>query len=210
MAFEGPKDLAHKIMEDLDDRSLLEYCLVNRYTSRACADQAFWRRRFVKKYGEMAAQYSSSQNSGHGVYKPEGRSWRNHYLQVVIDLDKFSDDPVGFLRYIQWSPQGHEYSYYNEAPQVLGGPRRKLEDAPEWVLNNFYLLDLGRGYVNNKMEDHVTPFMLFQSESRYIHPDGLADGVQLANYNWRVPHLVHGENVEIGPLFGVLRAPDAQ
>ena len=199
MAFEGPKDLAHKIMEDLDDRSLLEYCLVNKHTNRACADQEFWHRRFLKKYGEMAAQYSSSQNSGHGVYKPEGRSWKNHYLQVVIDLDMFSENPEKFLKYIGWNRRGIEHSTY----MTVGPDNRTIHtpliQAPEWVLNNLYLLDMGRGFVNGEMMEHVTPFIMFQSEARYMEDGSSVNGFAYARHPqlWRMPHYVYNEPMPI-------------
>ena len=63
------KDTDFLIMENLDDRSLLNYCMTNKRGSELCKDEDFWRRRFISKYGENVAKY-----------KPVHRTWRQHFL----------------------------------------------------------------------------------------------------------------------------------
>lgn len=122
------------ILSKLDDKDLFSTCLVNKAANKLCNDENFWRNRFLSKYGEMAAKY-----------KPENRSWKKHYLQVVIDLEKFPK-PVDFLSYILWGSEGIENSFYIENPKELFYvPVRKwipLSKAPEWVMNNLWLSNL--------------------------------------------------------------------
>lgn len=128
MSFTPIKDVNLKILSELNDRDLLNACSTNKHAySQICTDPHFWRNRLVKKYGEIAVKY-----------KPESRSWKNHYMQIIIDLEKYQNDPMGFLRYIIWNPRGIEYSYYDPPTNMI-----PLSKAPEWVLNNLYLLDLG-------------------------------------------------------------------
>ena len=74
--FPEDKDLAHKIMMDLSNSDLVKICSVNKRLHDVCNNYPdFWRNKFVKDYGEHAAQH-----------KPENRSWKNHYMTVFIDL----------------------------------------------------------------------------------------------------------------------------
>jgi hypothetical protein len=121
------KDVDLKILSELDDKSLFRACRSNKYLFRICnAEPSFWRNRYTAKYGEMAAKY-----------KPEDRSWKNHYMQTVIDLDRFRDSPANFLDYIAWGGS-IEDSYFLYNGEVI-----PLLKAPEWVMTNFWLLDLG-------------------------------------------------------------------
>ena len=127
------------ILSKLDDKDLFSTCLVNKAANKLCNNEDFWRNRFVSKYGELAAKY-----------KPENRSWRNHYLKVIIDLEKFPK-PVDFLSHILWGSEGIENSLYIENPKdMFIGPGKwiPLSEAPEWVMNNLWLLKLGDLKIN--------------------------------------------------------------
>ena len=51
----------------------------------------FWRDRYLKNFGKFPLKY-----------KPENRSWKDHYIQTFINLQKFKDNPTKFLDYIMW------------------------------------------------------------------------------------------------------------
>jgi len=70
MSFTGIKDLDYKIMEELDIRSLLNFCLTNTYISELCKNDMFWKRRF-------------EQRIGYGKFKPTDMSWRKYYLKLL-------------------------------------------------------------------------------------------------------------------------------
>lgn len=94
MSFTGIKDLDYKIMEELDIRSLLNFCLTNIYISELCKNDMFWKRRF-------------EQRIGYGKFKPADMSWRKYYLKLLsedISLEGFNQpvyvkEPlINFLR----------------------------------------------------------------------------------------------------------------
>ena len=90
--FPEDKDLAHKIMMDLDNSELVKICATNKRMYDICNNYpSFWRNKFLKDYGEHAASY-----------KPENRSWKNHYMTVFIDLQKFETNPIDFFNFIVW------------------------------------------------------------------------------------------------------------
>ena len=66
--FTGNKDVDFKIMENMDDKTLLNFCLTNKYISALCNYDPFWRRRF-------------SDRIGYGVLKPTDMSWKKYYLK---------------------------------------------------------------------------------------------------------------------------------
>ena len=143
----GHKDVELKMMEYLDDESLFCICHVNREIFRICnSNPVFWKNRFIQKYGEKAAKH-----------KPENRTWRIHYIQVFFNLQKYKETPVEFLNNILWK-DSIKCSYFIDK---LNKNLVPLEESPEWVLTNFYLLDLGEfdahlDYRSKKIS-HPTP-----------------------------------------------------
>ena len=131
MEFTGIKDVDLKIFSELDDISLLRVCSVNKnIRNHVCKDEIFWKNRFIEKYAIQ--------------HKPENRSWKDHYLQVLIDLDRFSKDPIKFLDNIVWLTDIDHSFYVPSDSYDIKNHLTPLKDAPEWVLNNLYLLDLGK------------------------------------------------------------------
>jgi len=165
-AFTGIKDVDLIILSELDDRDLLSSCASNKYLYGICKNDYFWKNRFVRKFGEKAAKY-----------KPEGRTWKNHYMKVIIDLQIYAKKPWDFLKHILWSPKGKEFSFY-----YVEGQQFPFINAPEWIMNNFYLLNLGDIYVYeaenkpNEYYSNVTPYKLFQIESLTTEPNMMING----------------------------------
>ena len=127
--FSGIADVDLKILENLEDKDLFQACSVNKELFRICnKEPSFWKNRFVKKYGVHASQY-----------KPADRSWKNHYMKVFIDLQKYKKKPVKFLKNIIWGGNLNN-SYYLNVNNMTYGP---LQKAPEEILTNFWLLSLG-------------------------------------------------------------------
>ena len=125
--FPEDKDLAHKIMMDLSNSDLVKICATNKRLYDICNNYpSFWRNKFIKDYGEHAASY-----------KPENRSWKNHYMTVFIDLQKYKKDPMEFFQVIAWK----ENSFFVDYTDKKLIP---LKDAPEWVMNNLYLLNIDK------------------------------------------------------------------
>ena len=90
--FSGIADIDLKILENLEDKDLFQVCSVNKELFRICnKEPSFWKNRFVKKYGVPASEY-----------KPADRSWKNHYMQVFLYLQKYKSNPIKFLDSIIW------------------------------------------------------------------------------------------------------------
>ena len=172
----GQKDTNLMIMEKLDDRSLLKLCLTDKNAAELCRNEPFWRRRYLSRFGERAAKH-----------KPTNRTWKDNYLKTLVDLGRFEDNPNRFLEHIEWSGKPETSWFYpnREKPETV----IPFLQSPEWVMVNFYLLDLGRGYINGKMEKHVTPEMLFDSEFKLFGSKYYINGLRYAiNDFWRNPH----------------------
>lgn len=170
------------ILSKLNDKDLLSICLVNKAANKLCNYENFWRNRFINKYGEFA---SNKHN------KPEERSWKKHYLQVVFDLERFSiekfSSPKKFFHYILWA-DNLENSYYIKEPIdfILSNNWIPLSQAPEWVMTNLLLSNLGNeiivkqdsfgGFIIDIKEKDLIPIKVFkkvaetfqQSKKRFV------------------------------------------
>ena len=132
--FPEDKDLAHKIMMELSNSDLVKLCATNKRMYEICNNYpSFWRNKFVKDYGENAAEY-----------KPENRSWKNHYMIVFIDLQKYKKYPMQFLSIIAWKDNVDNSYFLHEQTKR----RIPLKEAPEWVINNLYLLNIDKVKIN--------------------------------------------------------------
>lgn len=72
------KDVDLLIFENLDDRSLFQYCEIGKndaYVQKLCNDEHFWLKRLQKTFGN--------------VEKHENRKWKNLYLSLVYFTDKY-------------------------------------------------------------------------------------------------------------------------
>ena len=151
--FPEDKNLAHKIMMDLSNSDLVKVCATNKRMYAICNNYpSFWRDKFVKDYGEHAAQY-----------KPEDRSWKNHYMKVFIDLQKYKTDPTKFLYNIIWK-DNFDNSYFIDYEKQKFVP---LKEAPEWVINNLYLLNIDGLKIHHfgqslKEYKNIKPIEIFQ------------------------------------------------
>ena len=192
--FTGIKDLDLKILMDVDDETLLKSCSTNKELYRICnVDQAFWRNRYVKQYGEEATKY-----------KPEGRSWKNHYMQTYIDLHRFKD-PMDLFELIAWKSNIDDSLYIDDMEKTI----EPLREAPEWLINNLWLLRLKNVKVvsfapnalllgKSKLYEDVTPIDLLKSiqvpENLYLYAFSRSSGQyipafsSLARINTRFEH----------------------
>ena len=142
--FSGIVDVDLKILENLEDKDLFQACSVNRELFRICnKEPTFWKNRFVKKYGVHASQY-----------KPADRSWKNHYMKVFIDLQKYKSNPIKFLDNIIWGGSVEDSLYIDSIKNVY----YSLSQAPEEIITNFWLLDLGKFRLLNFDDEYYTTY----------------------------------------------------
>jgi hypothetical protein len=71
----GVKDVDLLILMELDDESLFSACQANKDAARICRDENFWRKRFLRKYGNFN--------------KANDMTWRDLYLKAVNGYNLF-------------------------------------------------------------------------------------------------------------------------
>jgi hypothetical protein len=80
MNFTGAKDTDFIILQELDDTSLMNFCLVNKYAASLCNDENFWMNRIIKFHGKNALRLKKAKDS-----------YRNLYFSVTYPLVICSD-----------------------------------------------------------------------------------------------------------------------
>ncbi len=73
----GIRDVDREILMKLDDYSLLKTCSLNNFRKSVC-DDSFLERRLRETYFETLK------------YKPENKSWKQYFLEVIYYMDKLS------------------------------------------------------------------------------------------------------------------------
>ena len=143
----GIKDADILILNKLNDEDLFNVCLTNQYTAKLCRDESFWRNRYIQKFGEDKIKY-----------KPQDRSWRNQYLKVISDINYFLKYnfyyPWNFLEIISWQPTESledikfiVKKYKDDDDEDDDDEDSKItpfREAPEWILNSYRFLNLGK------------------------------------------------------------------
>lgn len=158
----GHKDSDIIILSKLDDRSLLNLCLVrNRYINTLCNNEDFWRNRFVKVFGLEASKY-----------KPEDRTWKKHYLTVIMHLDELllsdgdiAGDPFKFFsNFVQGEINSD--NFYNEV-------NKSISTLPKIYQTGYWLLNLGNeikiAYQIDRY-DELPPIVREYSADTYFTP----------------------------------------
>ena len=77
----GIKDLDYKILNELDDKDLVNFCLTNKRADEYCNDQNYWFNRIIYKFPYIPLDVLKK-------YKKE-RTWSNYY---IYDLRKIFKD----------------------------------------------------------------------------------------------------------------------
>ena len=84
------RDVDLKILSELDDYDLLNYCKTHKYGSELCNNEDFWRNRVEAKF------------PGAGKIKSSKTSWKNFYLKIVYYSNKYKNM---MDRYQPWKSQ---------------------------------------------------------------------------------------------------------
>jgi hypothetical protein len=152
--FSGIADVDLKILSELDDSSLFKACSVNKELFRICnKEPSFWKNRFIKKYGLHVSQY-----------KPEDRSWKDHYMQIFIYLQKYKSNPIEFLNHIIWTGTVEKSYYLN----LENGKYLFISEAPEEIQTNFWLLDLGDFRLLNFDDEYFTTYSQYTAYAKIL------------------------------------------
>jgi hypothetical protein len=141
----GNKDIDYIILENLDDKSLLNMCLTNKYTYKLCSDDNFWRKRFIKYFGDFE--------------KDEFKTWKQTYLEVLYyndiayEVDKINnamglaaqDGNFNMVRY--FISRGAHNWRMGLIGSEKGGYKKLIDFFKEKLLN--YMIDHGTLYLHD-------------------------------------------------------------
>lgn len=78
MFLTGVKDVDFKILDQLNDRDLLNACQTNKKAQSICSDEDFWQRRYMRVYGRDFASF-----------KNPDRLWKDYYLLTLHYNSKY-------------------------------------------------------------------------------------------------------------------------
>ena len=105
----GIRDLDHIILNQLEDKDLVNICLVNKAAQKLCNDQTFWFNRILSRFPNIPPEVFVKNRvdrswSEYYIVKNRGdRSWSEYYIE---DLRKINQKPNYYL--IEGSKQGRE------------------------------------------------------------------------------------------------------
>ncbi len=71
----GTKYLDYKILNDLNDKDLINYCSVNSQAKKICNDQDFWLNRIMVKFPYLPPDLMLE-------HKDEDRTWSEYYIDI--------------------------------------------------------------------------------------------------------------------------------
>jgi len=110
------KDINLKVLEELDDKDLFSFCLVDKYANELCKNEHFWRKRFLKRFGKR--------------YDKGKSNWRKTYLSIVKDL--YTNKPWDFFDNRIFANMQYK--------KGKGFEPHPIQD--DFTFNNYYYLDL--------------------------------------------------------------------
>ncbi len=108
----GNKDVDRKILNELEDKDLVNLCQTNKKAHTLCNDQVFWMNRVFQKFGYVGGDVLRTN-------KGTDRSWSEYYIQ---DLRKINKD--------------------NADKYLMSGSKNNRLDHVIIALNNIYILSL--------------------------------------------------------------------
>ncbi len=79
MKLTGNKDVDRKILNNLEDKDLVKFCMVDKKAQSLCNDQVFWMNRVFDRFGYVGGDVLRKHKKDH--------SWSEYYIQ---DLRKIN------------------------------------------------------------------------------------------------------------------------
>ena len=87
----GNKDVDRKILNELEDKDLVNLCQVNKKAKSLCNDQVFWMNRVFQRFGYVGGDILRK-------FK-KNRSWSEYYIQDLRKINKTNvDDYLKFKK----------------------------------------------------------------------------------------------------------------
>lgn len=163
----GLTDTDKIILLGLSDKDLLNICQTDVYFSKICKNDIFWRERFISIFGPYAAKY-----------KPQNRSWRQHYLKVIRDINILNSGEVEEKEYSEINSYNWRFTYIleikpgKELPSVYNFPYLEYMKNTEGISlkqKDIYFYELWgkakkEGYIPLEKADEITMNIYWMSQ----------------------------------------------
>lgn len=145
------KDVDLKILSELNDTDLFNFCIVNKYANKLCKDEHFWMNRFLERFGTP--------------HKPDYMSWRRYYLQVVKDINELKN-PWDFFQ-IRFTRIGDIFR------NIFRDPNIDVWRMTQKQQNQYYYLDLGSHPIVFRLHQTVADDINIVKEYKNLTPEKL-------------------------------------
>ncbi len=80
----GNKDVDRKILNNLEDKDLVKFCMVDKKAQLLCNDQVFWMNRVFLKFGYVGGDVLRKNK--------KDRSWSEYYIQDLRKINSTNAD----------------------------------------------------------------------------------------------------------------------
>jgi len=189
----GNKDVDLKILSGLEDKDLLNFCLLaneNRNINKLCNDYTFWRNRFIEKYNP-SLQWIQKQNI---------KNWKRMYLKLSYYLNKTKEetsqiDDKNLMNWVLYcaSKDGE----YNIIDFLIS------KGVTDWVLglrgaiesNNDYLIDFYHENDFGKYEYYSLLHFAVREGNKKLVDYYIGKGAN--NYNWAAYGAIEKNNLDM-------------
>ena len=82
----GIKDLDYKILNQLEDRDLVNICQVNKEADSICQDETFWLNRIVTRFPKVPSEIF--------IENRNGRSWADYYIKDLRKINTMEPNEI--------------------------------------------------------------------------------------------------------------------
>lgn len=160
------------ILEKLNDRDLFNFCISNKYISKLCQNENFWKNRFKKVFD-------------HSMTKPDNQSWKQRYLEVVRDLDLYPNaNPWDFFQNVYWDfinppkllkiPNNIEKTLYEflnlgKNINIVYSDRYNIYDAARTYKSDTYFTPKEVMKILNEYYNEPVPLKVFRERKMYYN-----------------------------------------
>ena len=150
----GNKDIDRKILNNLEDKDLVNVCQVNKKAQSICNDQVFWMNRVFLRFGYVGGDVLRS-NKGN-------RTWSEYYIKDLRKINSTNADEYlrngsikGRLDYVIISLVGHGaniHIYSNQALRlaIMEGYLEVVKYLIEFGADTKYFNDYVRKVANRR------------------------------------------------------------
>lgn len=140
----GIKDLDKKIMQDLSDRDLFNYC-----QNFPCDDEIFWKTRFFNKFKNMPL----SRRKQNIDTKAPDKTWKKFYLQIASIMNLEDLDEL---------EEFGDYQYVEFYKRIL------LESLGKWDVFDFFIRYFGERYAPFMLTEGVDDLLRLNSDEMIL------------------------------------------